>query len=259
MTKLPTPSSYLYTMQSLLAFILRIPSVDSSTPLRTAFLFRLVPVILILKGSLEINLSVRLGTTANMGRLDDPRNRCNIIYSNLALQIQDVVMARSIVPDPPTSTPPISFGGEAINSTTLLGLELRPLPMNPGQPRSLSLPRIIMVAPSAMMSVCLSSVLLGPHDLMVVPSVKLSHEAYQNYVHDAFALNGGNTTEGRAIKKQKGATLKTVTNCKGGRTSQSTEDLLSSLIPSCRPVGGIGEVHPKLHVQRANRDCSHTA
>ncbi|KAI6141532.1 hypothetical protein EDD17DRAFT_1666052 [Pisolithus thermaeus] len=93
MTKLPTPSSYLYTMQSLLAFILRIPSVDSSTPLRTAFLFRLVPVILILKGSLEINLSVRLGTTANMGRLDDPRNRCNIIYSNLALQIQDVVMA----------------------------------------------------------------------------------------------------------------------------------------------------------------------
>ncbi|KAI6137428.1 hypothetical protein EDD17DRAFT_1680234, partial [Pisolithus thermaeus] len=76
---------------------------------------------------------------------------------------------------------------------------------------SLSLPRFIMVAPSAMMSVCLSSVLLGPYDSMVVPSVKLSHEAYQNYVHDAFALKGGNTTDRRTIKKQKWATQKTVT------------------------------------------------
>ncbi|KAI6141524.1 hypothetical protein EDD17DRAFT_1665801 [Pisolithus thermaeus] len=67
MTKLPTLSSYLYAMQSLLAFILRIPSVDSSTPLRTTFLFRFVPVILILKGNFEINLSVRFGTVANMG------------------------------------------------------------------------------------------------------------------------------------------------------------------------------------------------
>ncbi|KAI6094544.1 hypothetical protein EV401DRAFT_1275006, partial [Pisolithus croceorrhizus] len=48
MTKLPTLSSYLYAMQSLLAFILRIPPVDSSTPLHTTFLLRLVPVILIL-------------------------------------------------------------------------------------------------------------------------------------------------------------------------------------------------------------------
>ncbi|KAI6106211.1 hypothetical protein EV401DRAFT_568045 [Pisolithus croceorrhizus] len=86
MTKLPTLSSYLYAMQSLLAFILRIPSVDSSTPLRTTFLFRFVPVILILKGNFEINLSVRFGTVANMGRLNDPPNRRNIIYSNLALQ-----------------------------------------------------------------------------------------------------------------------------------------------------------------------------
>ncbi|KAI6098016.1 hypothetical protein EDD16DRAFT_1665267, partial [Pisolithus croceorrhizus] len=112
---------------------------------------------------------------------------------------------------------------------------------------------------SAIMSACLSSVLLGPYDSMVVPSVKLSHEAYQNYVHDAFALNGGNTTDSRAIKKQKGATLKTHSSCEGGRTSQATEDLLPSLIPSCRPLGGIGEVHPELHVQRANRDCSKTA
>ncbi|KAI6098025.1 hypothetical protein EDD16DRAFT_1665533 [Pisolithus croceorrhizus] len=262
MTKLPTLSSYLYAMQSLLAFILRIPPVDSSTPLHTTFLLRLVPVILILKGNLEMHLSARLGKAANMGHLDDPRNRRNIICVSMALG--------SIVPDPPTSTAPISFGGEATNSTTLLSLAPRPLPMDPGQPRSLSLPRFIMVTPSAVMSVCLSSVLLGPHDSMVVPSVKLSHEAYQNYVHDAFAPNGGDTTDGRAIKKQKGATLKTVTyyvldkgskhsSCEGGGTSQSTEGLLSSLIPSCRLVGGIGQVHPELRVQRANHDCSKTA
>lgn len=41
MTKLPTLSSYLLAMQNLLAFILRIPPVDPSTPLRTTFLLRL--------------------------------------------------------------------------------------------------------------------------------------------------------------------------------------------------------------------------
>ncbi|KAI6102261.1 hypothetical protein F5141DRAFT_1135718 [Pisolithus sp. B1] len=41
MTKLPTLSSYLHTMQNLLAFILRIPPVDPSTPLRATFLHRL--------------------------------------------------------------------------------------------------------------------------------------------------------------------------------------------------------------------------
>ncbi|KAI6009552.1 hypothetical protein F5J12DRAFT_824189 [Pisolithus orientalis] len=41
MTTLPTLSSYLNAMQTLLAFILRIPPVDPSTPLRTTFLLRL--------------------------------------------------------------------------------------------------------------------------------------------------------------------------------------------------------------------------
>ncbi|KAI6037074.1 hypothetical protein BKA83DRAFT_194621, partial [Pisolithus microcarpus] len=41
MTKLPTLSSYLHAMQDLLAFILRIPPLDPSTPLRTTFLLRL--------------------------------------------------------------------------------------------------------------------------------------------------------------------------------------------------------------------------
>ncbi|KAF9228845.1 hypothetical protein BS17DRAFT_213133 [Gyrodon lividus] len=41
LTKLPTLTTYLEAMQHLLAFVLQIPPVDPSTPLRTAFLLRL--------------------------------------------------------------------------------------------------------------------------------------------------------------------------------------------------------------------------
>ncbi|KAI6046754.1 solute carrier family 41 member 1 [Pisolithus marmoratus] len=133
-------------------------------------LIMIVPVILNLKGNLEMNLSARLGTAANMGSLDDPRTRRNIIYGSLALlQVQATVVASvaacvsmalgSIVPDPPPSAP-LSFDGEVINSTMLFSRAARPLPMNPGQPRS-GLAEFHMVASSAMMSACLSSVVLG--------------------------------------------------------------------------------------------------
>ncbi|KAI6124042.1 hypothetical protein EDD16DRAFT_593068 [Pisolithus croceorrhizus] len=124
------------------------------------------PIILNLKGNLEMNLSARLGTAVNMTSLDDPRNRRNIICGNLALhRIQAAVVASvsmalgSIVPDPP-STAPISFRGEVTNSTTLLSRAPRPLPMSPGQPKS-GVAEFIAVASSAMMPACLSSVLLG--------------------------------------------------------------------------------------------------
>ncbi|KAF9239146.1 hypothetical protein BU15DRAFT_47046 [Melanogaster broomeanus] len=41
LTKLPTLTTYLEAMQHLLAFLLRIPPVDPSTPLRTTFMLRL--------------------------------------------------------------------------------------------------------------------------------------------------------------------------------------------------------------------------
>ncbi|KAI6143916.1 Mg transporter [Pisolithus tinctorius] len=139
-------------------------------------LIMIVPVILNLKGNLEMNLSARLGTVANMGSLDDPRTRRNTIYGNLALlQVQATVVASvaacvamalgSIIPDPP-STAPISVVGGVSDSMRLLSRAPRPLPMKPGQPKSglaenLSFPRFIMVASSAMMSACLSSILLG--------------------------------------------------------------------------------------------------
>src|ERR1700753_2211008 len=54
----------------------------------------IVPVILNLKGNLEMNLSARLGTAANVGKLDDPLARRTIIVGNLALlQVQATVVS----------------------------------------------------------------------------------------------------------------------------------------------------------------------
>ena len=54
----------------------------------------IIPVILNLKGNLEMNLSARLGTAANVGKLDDPETRGRIIFGNLSLlQIQATVVS----------------------------------------------------------------------------------------------------------------------------------------------------------------------
>lgn len=57
-------------------------------------LIMIIPVILNLKGNLEMNLSARLGTAANMGALDDPTARRQIILGNLSLlQVQATVVS----------------------------------------------------------------------------------------------------------------------------------------------------------------------
>ena len=54
----------------------------------------IVPVILNLKGNLEMNLSARLGTAANVGDLDDSQTRGGIISGNLSLlQVQATVVS----------------------------------------------------------------------------------------------------------------------------------------------------------------------
>jgi solute carrier family 41 len=54
----------------------------------------LIPVILNLKGNLEMNLSARLGTAANVGDLDEPSIRNPIIFGNLSLlQLQAAVVS----------------------------------------------------------------------------------------------------------------------------------------------------------------------
>ncbi|KAF9239130.1 hypothetical protein BU15DRAFT_88139 [Melanogaster broomeanus] len=105
-------------------------------------LIMIIPVVLNLKGNLEMNLSARLGTAANMGELDDPKARRKIIRGNLALlQVQATVVACV-----------------AAGVSMILGL-LVPDP-SPTAPMSLD-DRFIMVASSAMLSACMSSILLG--------------------------------------------------------------------------------------------------
>jgi len=57
-------------------------------------LIMIVPVVLNLKGNLEMNLSARMGTAANMGELDDRSAQRRIVGGNLALlQVQATVVA----------------------------------------------------------------------------------------------------------------------------------------------------------------------
>ncbi|ORX91062.1 MgtE-domain-containing protein, partial [Basidiobolus meristosporus CBS 931.73] len=59
--------------------------------MRISKLFILVPILLNLKGNLEMNLATRLSTSANLGDLDVPRNRRDILLGNLAvLQMQAI-------------------------------------------------------------------------------------------------------------------------------------------------------------------------
>ncbi|KAG8217120.1 hypothetical protein J3R82DRAFT_5155 [Butyriboletus roseoflavus] len=132
-------------------------------------LIMIVPVIMNLKGNLEMNLSARLGTAANMGELDDPKRRRKIIIGNMALlQVQATVVAcvaasvavllAFFVPNP---LPPASSQDAALNNTIhLVSRATRPLPINTGLPRS-GLVEFVMVAASSMLSACMASIILG--------------------------------------------------------------------------------------------------
>lgn len=57
-------------------------------------LFILVPILLNLKGNLEMNLSLRMSTAANIGELDNGRTRRALVTGNLALlQVQSLIVA----------------------------------------------------------------------------------------------------------------------------------------------------------------------
>lgn len=57
-------------------------------------LIMIIPVVLNLKGNLEMNLSARLGTAANIGELDKPSIRRQLILGNLSLlQVQATVVS----------------------------------------------------------------------------------------------------------------------------------------------------------------------
>ncbi|KAJ7591238.1 Mg transporter [Mycena floridula] len=144
-------------------------------------LIMIIPVILNLKGNLEMNLSARLGTAANVGDLDDPDVRRSMIFGNLSLlQVQASVVSfvaaccslilGLIVPRTPASsatgsnntTTSATVTNTSTNSTMLL-VHRRPRPVLPplDTTRKSGLPTFVMVASTSMAAACLSSLILG--------------------------------------------------------------------------------------------------
>ena len=91
-------------------------------------LIMIIPVVLNLNGNLEMNLSARLATAANIGEFDDPIVRRSMIIGNLALlQVQTVsvsfvaaciaLILGRFVPRTGPSASPSSSG--STNTTTL--------------------------------------------------------------------------------------------------------------------------------------------
>ncbi|RDX52887.1 hypothetical protein OH76DRAFT_1470326 [Lentinus brumalis] len=136
-------------------------------------LIMIIPVILNLKGNLEMNLSARLGTSANMGDLDIPAKRRSIILGNLTLlQVQATVVSffaacvaflmSKIVPDQNVSEDALLGGptSEMVLRFVARGVH-RPKPHRPVPPPPSGAAEFIMVTSAAMCSACLSSILLG--------------------------------------------------------------------------------------------------
>ncbi|PBK83748.1 hypothetical protein ARMGADRAFT_1055709 [Armillaria gallica] len=131
-------------------------------------LIMIIPVVLNLKGNLEMNLSARLGTAANMGELDDSSVRRKMIIGNLSLlQVQATVVSfvaacvslllGMIVPRTSGEAPASSGAASALLLHTR-----RPRPtLPPVTDRKSGLPVFIMVASTAMSAACLSSIILG--------------------------------------------------------------------------------------------------
>lgn len=108
-------------------------------------LIMIIPVVLNLKGNLEMNLSARLGTAANVGELDDPQIRRSMILGNLSLlQVQATVVSfvaacvslilGLVVPrtPAPSATPAVVTVGPGNSTTHLLHLiSRRPRPVLP--------------------------------------------------------------------------------------------------------------------------------
>ncbi|KAG2040276.1 hypothetical protein BDR03DRAFT_1008244 [Suillus americanus] len=130
-------------------------------------LIMIVPVVLNLKGNLEMNLSARLGTAANMGELDDRGAQRKIVGGNLALlQVQATVVAfvaACVAMLLGLFVPQYSGPVDPFPQNSTLSLTARvPRPsLPPGDNQQSGSVRFTMVASSAMTSTCLSSIILG--------------------------------------------------------------------------------------------------
>ncbi|EJD06222.1 solute carrier family 41 member 1 [Fomitiporia mediterranea MF3/22] len=123
----------------------------------------IIPVVLNLKGNLEMNLSSRLGTAANVGELDERKTRNAILAGNMALlQVQATIVSFIAAVTSfalgrilPRTGPP-----SADHRSLFIRRPHPHLPNDPQKPKS-GLAEFIMVASSGMASACLSSLILG--------------------------------------------------------------------------------------------------
>ncbi|KAI9436318.1 hypothetical protein H4582DRAFT_1965955 [Lactarius indigo] len=136
-------------------------------------LIAIVLAILNLKGNIEMNLSARLGTAANMGDLDVPSTRNALILGNLALiQVQAAVVSFVAACFPFLLS--VIFPGLGVESPEALSPDTRSLfhySRTPGLNHSRRGPptgvsksgfnEFMVVASTAMSSSCLSAILLG--------------------------------------------------------------------------------------------------
>ncbi|KAJ8508162.1 hypothetical protein ONZ45_g9526 [Pleurotus djamor] len=123
-------------------------------------LIMIIPVVLNLKGNLEMNLSARLSTAANVGELDDPKTQRRIIFGNLTLlQVQAAV---------------VSFIAAAVSlvlgmivpkmkgpQTEMVGARHRPARPLPTEGRQSGFAEFVMVSATSMTAASLSSLILG--------------------------------------------------------------------------------------------------
>jgi solute carrier family 41 len=101
-------------------------------------LFILVPVLLNLKGNLEMNLAARFSTSANMGDLDHPETRNALVWGNLSLiQVQALIS-----------------GSIAGLFSVILGALLHP-------ENAVTISESVLVIASSMVSASVSSFVLG--------------------------------------------------------------------------------------------------
>lgn len=136
-------------------------------------LIMIIPVILNLKGNLEMNLSARLGTAANIGELDKPSARRSIVLGNLSLlQVQATIvsfvaalMAFALGRALPSQqagaadAPGLDLAVLANGTSTLRDRGRREPLRQPRGPGGLN--EFVVTASSSMLSTCLSSGLLG--------------------------------------------------------------------------------------------------
>jgi len=135
-------------------------------------LFILVPIILNLKGNLEMNLSARLSTAANIGDLDNRRVRRTLISGNLSLlQVQALLVSAVAAvlsfilgilmgpaPDPKDDPPATTFVLHLLKMSTS---RRRPKYYPPKSPIRGGVREFFIVLTSALLSASASSLVLG--------------------------------------------------------------------------------------------------